>query len=76
MTQSNSIWKWTSGILASLLAVAATMAITDHSALAVVQEQQVSQNQIINKLADNEARILDLLGRHDERIKHLEAGTK
>ena len=69
---SNPIWKWVSGVLASLLLVATTFAITDHTTIAVIQEQQLSQNQIIGKLADNEARVLDLLARMDERIKNLE----
>ena len=74
MTSQSPIWKWISGVLASLLLVATTFAITDHSTIAVIQEQQTNQNQIIEKLANNQSRVLDLLAHMEEQIKHLEEG--
>ena len=72
MVQANQLWKVISGVLASLLLVAVTFAIADHANIAVIQEQQTSQNLIIGRLADNQARVLELLARMDERLHILE----
>ena len=77
MIQSNNstLWKWVSGLLGSLLLVAVTIAIEDHANLAVINEQQLSQNQIISKLAQNQERVLDIIARMDERLHNLEDGN-
>jgi uncharacterized protein YpmS len=80
MTQRPEFWKWLSGILASVLVTGAVsfavFGLESNKNIAVIQEQQVQQNEVIKQLTTNETKILDLLARMDERIKHLEKGDR
>ena len=64
------------GILETLLGAATValvgLAINAYRDIAVLKEQQNKQDETIKRLVENEARILELLARSDERMKALE----